>query len=746
LPYKAVSRHHARFFIDDEQLCVEDIGSSNGVIIAGERIGAARQLTPGDIVHIGVISAVITAAVPGTSAPPGGGADLASVLDANVPATVVTGPTIEELDLGAGQGSRDYLVLDPNAVTIPPPSSDEDGYLDPRANPLVEPLPSPEAAIPPDDPAVQPLPRAPQEPAPAESFDQGVAQAESVDQGAAPAPPPAGQVEAERTPAVVHHNPRLVGESRVVKGQVFPLKGQELTVGRAKGCGVFVDDPSISRHHARLISRDGTVVLFDLRSSNGTFVNGNGINRAELQGEEVVRFGDIRFTFRNNPSRRDEQASRHPKTMQSPRRRRLMVLIATTALLALVVVAANIWRPQSGGPTTGDNDREGELDKRVRDQLERGTTELQRGAWDAAAKAFQGVLKMAPLNEAAVTGLETARLERRRQGHLLEAVRIAETGRDLERAQELLVGIPQTSRYYADARLQLRRVRRRLAETAREVGLGHCRSRRYEKCQEELCRFFHLWPPGAPVPDQLRVQRELKGAEKRLSRRRGRKQNWSPCTLPHHRSGDDDADRQLAEMYPHDSIRQAVVGYHQGRGGDAVKSLRRLEKRGRPASQQATVNLLLQHMLRVQTASADAHRDVLDQRLDEAEKSFQVIRRSDKTILPRKMASHYQRQIGSLIANRYHQQGAEQFRAGRVGEARDTWTRGTRFAPDHPEILGSLLKLEGQAQEACTAAQRAFKSKNLARARQQYERCRELSPRNGALHREALEALQQLTQ
>jgi hypothetical protein len=56
-------------------------------------------------------------------------------------------------------------------------------------------------------------------------------------------------------------------------GQVFEL-GDELTVGRAIGCGVSLpDDTFVSTLHARVFRRDGSLYVEDLGSTNGTFVN-----------------------------------------------------------------------------------------------------------------------------------------------------------------------------------------------------------------------------------------------------------------------------------------------------------------------------------------------------------------------------------------------------------------------------------------------------------------------------------------
>ncbi|HEY1636477.1 MAG TPA: FHA domain-containing protein [Acidimicrobiales bacterium] len=56
------------------------------------------------------------------------------------------------------------------------------------------------------------------------------------------------------------------------RGRTFDL-GDEVTLGRASGCGVPLDDAFTSQLHARLFRRNGETWIEDLGSTNGTFVN-----------------------------------------------------------------------------------------------------------------------------------------------------------------------------------------------------------------------------------------------------------------------------------------------------------------------------------------------------------------------------------------------------------------------------------------------------------------------------------------
>lgn len=48
-----VSRHHARFFMQDESIFIEDLGSTNGTFLNGERVSTPQQLRQGDVITFG---------------------------------------------------------------------------------------------------------------------------------------------------------------------------------------------------------------------------------------------------------------------------------------------------------------------------------------------------------------------------------------------------------------------------------------------------------------------------------------------------------------------------------------------------------------------------------------------------------------------------------------------------------------------------------------------------------------------
>jgi diguanylate cyclase (GGDEF)-like protein len=84
-------------------------------------------------------------------------------------------------------------------------------------------------------------------------------------------------------------------------GRVVALDDAPLVIGRGPDVDLWVDDPALSRRHAR-VARDakGDVTIEDLGSTNGTLVHGRPVTRATLQAGDYVQLGDsllLRFAI-----------------------------------------------------------------------------------------------------------------------------------------------------------------------------------------------------------------------------------------------------------------------------------------------------------------------------------------------------------------------------------------------------------------------------------------------------------------
>lgn len=73
--------------------------------------------------------------------------------------------------------------------------------------------------------------------------------------------------------------------------------GQTVVVGRAVATDLPVYDPTVSRRHAELVHAQDKLLVRDLGSSNGTFVNGSRVSEAPLADGDTVTFGKVAFSL-----------------------------------------------------------------------------------------------------------------------------------------------------------------------------------------------------------------------------------------------------------------------------------------------------------------------------------------------------------------------------------------------------------------------------------------------------------------
>jgi hypothetical protein len=80
---------------------------------------------------------------------------------------------------------------------------------------------------------------------------------------------------------------RLVMSTGPNPGKVFELNMDSMSIGREASNDIVIQDPELSRNHARISRRGGGFVLEDLGSTNGTF-----INRQRVTSPRTLSLGD----------------------------------------------------------------------------------------------------------------------------------------------------------------------------------------------------------------------------------------------------------------------------------------------------------------------------------------------------------------------------------------------------------------------------------------------------------------------
>ena len=80
-------------------------------------------------------------------------------------------------------------------------------------------------------------------------------------------------------------------------GSTFLLEGDETTMGRDTDSAVFLDDVTVSRKHAVVERHDDEWFVVDRGSLNGTYVNGEQVDRTKLTTGDEVQIGKFKLTF-----------------------------------------------------------------------------------------------------------------------------------------------------------------------------------------------------------------------------------------------------------------------------------------------------------------------------------------------------------------------------------------------------------------------------------------------------------------
>jgi len=107
--------------------------------------------------------------------------------------------------------------------------------------------------------------------------------------GAAGAGPTTTGVDAEGPLLVVGKGPEV--------GERFYLDRPTLTIGRDPDSDIFLNDITVSRRHAVLTAEGDDIVVCDVGSLNGVYVNGQTVDRAVLRNGDQLQVGRFQMVF-----------------------------------------------------------------------------------------------------------------------------------------------------------------------------------------------------------------------------------------------------------------------------------------------------------------------------------------------------------------------------------------------------------------------------------------------------------------
>jgi len=239
LTERNVSRRHARLMRQNGHVVVEDLGSSNGTRINGERISGQSPVKDGDLIQIGDY-------------------DLALQSEAGA------APTVRQRTVTAELKPED---MDDSDVDASP----------------AEPETETEAPI-------------------AEQEDEAAAAQSKEQRRHSTAIIKMDQVEGNRARKVqdleAEDAPRLVVVSSELKGQEYACIRTEMKIGRTDDNDIVIDHRSLSRTHAKVVREEnGEWRIIDMQSANGLTVNGETYAQASLNSGDTIELGHVKLRF-----------------------------------------------------------------------------------------------------------------------------------------------------------------------------------------------------------------------------------------------------------------------------------------------------------------------------------------------------------------------------------------------------------------------------------------------------------------
>ena len=93
---------------------------------------------------------------------------------------------------------------------------------------------------------------------------------------------------------------KLVVLSEGFTGRTYELKADKTTIGRLEDNAFQIPEASVSSHHCEVVLRGSDVVVKDLNSTNGSFINGEKVSEAILKPGQILRLGQVEIRLESD--------------------------------------------------------------------------------------------------------------------------------------------------------------------------------------------------------------------------------------------------------------------------------------------------------------------------------------------------------------------------------------------------------------------------------------------------------------
>lgn len=541
-------------------------------------------------------------------------------------------------------------------------------------------------------------------------------------------------------------------------GERYPVTGT-LTVGRAAGSGLLIDDDSVSRRHAELEKRAGSFVVRDLGSANGTRLNGKkvGFDELPVSPGDLLQFGTVEFQLEApsaTPRPVRSSARRVPATVVEDdegsgflaTHRRLVFAAGGVATLLFVAGLVKAFtatpRPPEALLARADgvtaavlSDPAAELQKHLSECRSFATSEFgAEPKWDKAEAACERALDLDPIHDEAMSLIQRIHREQVAVHDYAVGVKALERQKE-EEALDSFRKIPKDSEYFGRARPQVREAVARVTKRALEDCNRYLRDSRWSaavpRCERYMgfaCQRMSKEQLEPPMGSTLSLK------PGRLGRNEWRPKDalylkflvartkldpqapmWS-CPVADMLVEDErpvDPKLQVQDVFKERfkdrSLNAAMMDYWSGRGNEAIATLQKLRIDDDRANLHAQADELMKDLSNVDQLFKTGQAALQAEDPERAAPAFEEVLEVDGRLmadLALTKPSFYRRNIQQDMASHAYAQGKHWADRGDERQGCRLWRLGFAFYAGNPTLNRAVGFCSSQGLQRLEGAQR----------------------------------------
>ncbi len=548
---------------------------------------------------------------------------------------------------------------------------------------------------------------------------------------------------------------KMAAISGINAGQEVPLNfTEDFDLGRGGELEIPVLDPTVSRRHARLRQTDNGVLVIDLRSMNGTFINGKRVKRHEAVKGDRLRFGEVAYELQH-ATVKELAAAAKPKVKLTPKH---LILIGGGSMLVLGMLVLGLMsgkppkrkRRQSSQMTTTTDSK---LQLKFRKALAMSRTFMGKRQWLKAREALdptKNIFARHTTRDAILVQIE----EELQHREILKKANALYAGgttlENFEKARTQYTIIKPTSDYFGEAQLKLGKVKLWLAKYYLTEGMTYHKSRRRKnriKAAGFMCKYFTYLPEYERAGGSEEKHREIL---QRLEKKLKKVKSYRPCDARRFKEPQIGAGVKvgaLAEMkkrHQIDRLVKVMMLYHKGNLDSAINRLQKVQKLRSMRKHRVTLTNIFNKLTVIKGQYSAGTSALQTGQLKQAQAAFDKALAVDAEITPPTLQSYIKLEIGRQLAEAYLVLGQKEYKRSRYEDAYLWWSKGKAANPNHQRIVNAVLKLESIARNWVSDASSLAQANKKEAAKAKYESVRRITEPGSLYYTKATAALANL--